>query len=261
MTEHSTLLEKLRRDELVVGMNVRHSRTSEAAPLLKECGFDWFMLDDEHTPFSPPQAYETLLAASRLGITGLVRARHNHPAEIGVHLSNAAGGIFIPHVDTAEQALEAAKACRFPPEGVLSVPGYFPQFGYQPIAFDIAKQRLNAETVVICMIESPESVSNIEAIAATSGVDVLFIGASDLTFAAGIHGQYDHPIIVDAVQRICAAAKANGKHVGLGGVKAPEQWKRYIGMGVRMAMTESDLVMLVHHATERARVFKAYLGA
>lgn len=250
--------EKLERDEIVVGCNVRHSRTSEIAPLLKDCGYDWIMLDDEHTPFAGPQAYETLLAAARVDLAGLVRTRHNHHAEIGVHLSNGARGIFIPHVDTAGQAAAAVQACRFPPDGNLSVPGFFPQYGYRYTPFDEAARRLNEETTVICMIESPEGVENVEAIAAVPGVDILFIGASDLTFAAGIHGQYDHQILNDAVQRVCRAAKANGKHVGIGGPKTEAQWRRFVAMGVRMVMTESDLLMLVNRATERANTFRSY---
>lgn len=255
MTE---FMDKLRGGELVLGMNIRHSRTSEAAPILKDCGYDWFMLDNEHTPFSPPQAYETLLAASRCGIAGIVRARNHDPAEIGAQLSNGASGIFVPHVDTAAQALLAARSCKFPPEGILSVPGSFPQLGYRPTPFDVAARQMNERTIVICMIESPEAVSNVDKIAATPGVDVLFIGASDFTYAAGLHGQYDSEVLFSAIKHVCDAARANGKFVGLGGVKTPEQWKRCVKLGVQMLMTENDLSMLIYRATERAGIFRSY---
>jgi 2-keto-3-deoxy-L-rhamnonate aldolase RhmA len=250
------MMNRLRRDELVIGMNVRHSRTSEIGPLLKECGYHWFMLDSEHTPPSPPQAYELLLAANRAGIAGIARARANDPSEIGAHLSNGARGILIPHVDTPEQAARAARSCRFPPVGNLSVPGYFPQLGYQPVPFDEAARTLNERTIVVCMIESPLAVQNADAIAATPGVDILFIGASDFTFEASIHNQYGHEMLTDAVGKVCAAARKHGKIAGMGGPKAEADWRRFIGLGIRMIMTESDLVMLIYRATERARYFQ-----
>src|SRR5690606_6685275 len=148
----SEFRERLARDELVLGMNARHSRTSEIGPLLKDCGFHWVMLDDEHTPLNPAVSYETLLSAARVGLMPFVRTRRNEHAEIGVHLSNGAMGVFVPHVNTAEEAEHAAKACRYPPRGKLSVPGAFPQLGYKPRPFEEVTEILNDLTVVVCMI-------------------------------------------------------------------------------------------------------------
>lgn len=241
--------------ELVLGLNARHSRTTEVGPLLKDCGFHWMMLDDEHSPLNPALCYETFLAANRVGIQTFMRARRNEHADIGVHLSNGAMGIFIPHVDTEEQARAAANACRYGPVGHLSVPGFFPQLGYRPMPFAEATKILNEQTVVVCMIESPEAVDNIEAIAAVDGVDVLFIGASDLTYEMGIGGQYDHERVRDAVERVCTAARKNGKYAGIGGIKSDELWRKYIDLGIQVVMTESDLSMLANQVAARAAHF------
>ena len=93
--------------------------------------------------------------------------------------------------------------------------------------------------------------------AATPGVDVLFVGASDLVYDLGFPGGYDRPELADAVARICRAAAANGKQVGMGGLRDDALWKKMIGLGVRMVLTENDLSMLVRRATERAQFFRS----
>lgn len=251
----SEFRKRLEAGELVVGMNARHSRTTEIGPLLKDCGYHWLMLDDEHTPLNPALCYETFLTANRTGLMTFMRTRRNEFTEIGVQLSNGAMGVFVPHVDTAEQARAAADASRYGPIGHLSVPGFFPQVGYRPMPFPEATKILNEQTVVVCMIESAEAVENAESIAAVEGVDVLFIGASDLTYEMGIGSQYGDARMRQAVKRVCEAARANGKFAGLGGIKGDDLWREYIGLGMQMIMTESDLAMLVNQVSTRAKYF------
>jgi len=257
----SEFRKRLEAGEIVLGMNARHSRTTEVGPLLKDCGFHWLMLDDEHTPLNPAAVYETFLAANRIDMTTFMRVRRNDPTEIGVHMSNGPTGVFVPHVNTAEEARAAADASRYAPKGHLSVPGYFPQVGYRPMPFQQATEILNAQTVVVCMIESPEAVQNADAIAAVEGVDVLFIGASDLTYEMGIGGQYGDDRLRNAVKTVCAAARKHGKFAGIGGVKGDDLWKEYIGYGMQMIMTESDLAMLVTRAIERVGYFNSLAKA
>ncbi len=248
-------LERLRQGRVALGMNARHSRTTEIASILKGCGYHWIFLDDEHSPMPVDRAYEISLASIRIGLTPCVRVRANLPHEIGRHMSNGALGIFIPHVNNAEEASRAARSCRFPPAGELSVPGAFPQFGYPGIQAHYATAAMNELIMVIVMIESQEAVDNAEAIAAVDGVDVMFIGLHDFTHEMGIQGQYGHPRAVNAVEKICKAARANGKHAGIGGVKENSMWEQYIKMGMRMILAENDLTMLVARAKERADFF------
>ena len=248
-------LERLRQGQMILGMNARHSRTSEIAAILKGCGYHWLFLDDEHSPIPMDRAYDISLAAIRIGLTPCVRARTNHPAEIGRHLSNGALGVIIPHVNTAEEALHAARSCRFPPRGELSVPGAFPQFGYPGIPAHHATAAMNDLVMVVVMIESQEAVDNVDAIAAVDGADVLFVGLHDLTHEMGVPGEYGHERVVAAIDRVCKAARANGKFAGIGGVKENEMWGRYVKMGMRMILAENDLTMLVARASERATFF------
>ena len=247
---------RLAKGEVLVGCNVRHSRTAEIGAILADCGFSWIMLDNEHSPMASHLAYDIGLGAIRAGVLPLARVRANDPAEIGSCLTNGALGVIVPHVNSGEEALAAVRASRFPPMGELSVPGTLPQFGYKKTLAETTKL-FNEEAVTAVMVESREALKNLEAIAATPGADVLFIGASDLIYDLGFPGGYDRPEMTDAVTRICAAAKQHGKIVGMGGIRDDALWPRMIGLGVRMVLTENDLSMLIRRATERAQFFRS----
>lgn len=250
-----TFRERLARGEVLVGCNVRHSRTAETGAILADCGFSWIMLDNEHSPMAAHLAYDIGLGAIRAGVVPLARVRTNDPAEIGSCLTNGALGVIVPHVNSGAEALAAARASRFPPLGELSVPGTMPQFGYKRSLAESTKL-FNEEAVTVAMVESRAALADLEAIAATPGVDVLFVGASDLIYDLGFPGGYDRPELAEAVGRICKAAAANGKAVGMGGLRDDALWKRMIGLGVRMVLTENDLSMLIRRATERAGFFR-----
>ena len=250
-----SLRQRLQSDQVAIGLNARHSRTAEIGAILGDCGYHWFFVDQEHNPVPFGIAYEMCLGAIRAGVTPFARARTNSPEAIGSQMTNGVMGVFVPHVDTAEQAARAALAARYPPDGILSVPGAVPQFGYKRVPLPEATARFNAEVLGVAMIESAEAVGNVEAIAATAGIDALFIGASDLTFDMGIPSEYGHERTAEAVARVCAAAQANAIHAGMGGVKEDADWARYIKLGIRLVLTENDLSLLITRATERAAFF------
>jgi 2-keto-3-deoxy-L-rhamnonate aldolase RhmA len=247
---------KLERGEVAIGLNVRHAKTSEIGAILLDCGYDWFLLDDEHSPVAVNEAYQMSLAAIRAGITPLVRVRSHDHWEIGRHLSNGPLGLFIPHIETAAQAEAVARASRFAPRGTQSVGGSFPQIGYRRRPAAEATALLDDLTTVAVMLESPRAVAAAEEIAAVSEVDILFIGCTDLTYEMGIPGQYGHERVTQAVAAVCAAAKRHGKHVGLGGPTDPALWQTYLELGVRMIMTENDLSLFVARASERAAFYQ-----
>lgn len=251
------VIDRLKAGKLVIGLNARHSRTAEAAAIFKDCGYDFLFLDDEHSPIPSGIAYELSLAAVRNGITPMVRARRNEPADIGCHFSNGALGVFVPHVEDRADAERAVRSSRFAPRGNLSVPGFLPQLGYTSIPAHEATARLNEMHVVAVMIESGEAISNIDNIAAVNGVDVLFMGLHDITHDLGLQGQYESPRIKEAIVQVCQAARRNGKYAGIGGVKSNSMWEFCVAQGMRFLLVENDLHMLVARATERARYFKS----
>ena len=135
--------------------------------------------------------------------------------------------------------------------------GALPQLNFRPVPIAEATAAINAATLLILMLETPEAVENVEAIAAVPGFDVLLVGTNDLCMEMGIPGQLDHPRIGEAFERIVAACRANGKHAGLGGVYDLPLMERYLAMGFRLVLAGSDLSFMLGAAKARAEAVRA----
>jgi len=155
-------------------------------------------------------------------------------------------------VDNAAEAQRVANACRFPPLGKRSMGGGLQQLGFASMPVGEAARRVNDETLVVVMIESPQGVASCEEIAAVPGVDALLIGTNDLCFELGIPGQFDDPRVAEAYKKVIAACRRHGKFPGMGGMYTPELLERHIGMGVQLILAGSDFSLLMQAASARA---------
>ena len=254
MTGTTELRERMQQGGVALGCNVRISRSAEVGAVLAACGMQWIMLDFEHSPASPHIAGDIALGALRAGIVPFARPSSHDPREIAGLLTNGALGLIVPHVDTAAQAAAVAATARFAPRGVLSVPGSLPHFGYH-LPLTEACARFNREVMVFAMIESAQALANAPEIAAVPGIDGLFIGASDLLWETGHPGAYAGPVLREAIHRVAGAARDAGKISGMGGPREEAVWQEAIAAGIRFAMTENDLSLLMRGARDRAAFF------
>ena len=132
-------------------------------------------------------------------------------------------------MENAEDAARCAAHCRFAPQGDRGVPAFFPQLGLSKPPLDEAIGAINAMTRVVVMLESAQAVSRADEIAAVDGIDVLFVGASDLTVELGLPGDYRNPAVIDALDRIAAACARHGKVAGIGGIRDEALLRELIG--------------------------------
>lgn len=238
--------ERLLAGELAIGVGLRQSRTVDIAKAMKTAGFDWLFLDQEHSMMSLDDAAEISCAAQDAGITPIVRVpgfEHYHAAKA---LDGGAQGIVVPHVDTPEIAADMVMNCRYPPVGKRSITGSLPQLDFASLPLGEAADAVNASTLLVLMIETGEAVAKAADIAAVPGVDVLLVGANDLSMELGIPGELDHPDMVAALETIVAACRKNGIFPGLGGVYRQDLIERYVEMGFRMILAGSDLSFMVN---------------
>ncbi len=167
-------------------------------------------------------------------------------------LDGGVTGIVVPDVNTAEDARIAVQACKFAPIGSRSVTTGYPIFNFQPVPMQDTIRLLNANTLVVCMIESLEGLRNIDAIAAVDGVDVLHVGLTDMLADMGKPGAYGDTQAMEAVARITKAALAQGKYAGVGGDNDLTRQAEFIRNGVRFISTQSDGALLLGAATRVA---------
>jgi 2-keto-3-deoxy-L-rhamnonate aldolase RhmA len=248
---------RLAAGELSLGMGVRQARTVDIATIAKTSGFDWLFIDMEHSSMDVDLASQLAMASLAVGITPIVRVpghEHHHASRL---LDNGAQGIVAPHVDTPEEAARIVSACRYPPLGRRSLAGAQPQLGFRAVSMAEAMPLINAETLVVVMLETPTAIANADAIARLPGVDVLLIGTNDLCAEMGIPGQFTEPRIEEAYRAVIAACAKHGKHPGMGGVYEPKLMEKYIGMGMRFILSGSDLSFLMAGARARADVLRS----
>jgi 2-keto-3-deoxy-L-rhamnonate aldolase RhmA len=247
---------RLEAGELALGVGIRQSRTVDIASIMKACGYDWLFLDLEHNSMDLDTAVQISVAALAAGIAPIVRVPAGQFWLATRVLDGGALGIVMPHVDTAEEAREIADRLRYPPQGHRSVAGGLPHFGYAPVSIGAACEALNAATLVVVMLETPQAISNAAAIAAVPGIDSLLIGTSDLTMELGIPGQLGDERVVDAYRTVIEACRSHGKYAGIGGVYEESLMRRYIGMGVQLVLGGGDLAFMTTAASARAKMLR-----
>jgi 4-hydroxy-2-oxoheptanedioate aldolase len=184
-----------------------------ATEIAAQAGFDWLLVDLEHGSGSEATLQSELQAMNGSSVGALVRVDSGERLRIGHALDAGAHGIMLPRITTAEHAGQVARYLRYPPQGDRGVALGTRAAGFGRVTIG-ELSRINDAVVGIAQIETRESVDAVEAIAAVEGLDVLFIGPSDLSVALGVPGQLDHPTFRQALDRVVAAANRHGKAVG-----------------------------------------------
>jgi len=206
--------------------------------VLGVAGFDWILLDGEHSPNDVTTFVPQLMALKDSASAPVVRPASNNAVEIKRLLDAGFYNFLVPMVDSADQARAAVAATRYPPQGIrgVSVSQRSNRYGTVPDYF----KHVNGEICVIVQIESPAGVEAAGEIAAQDGVDCIFVGPSDLAANMGHLGNSNHPEVQAAIAAVYADARANGKPAGiLAPVEADA--RRYMAMGATFVAVGSDL--------------------
>ena len=240
-------------------MGLASAYTAEICAL---AGFDWLVIDGEHAPndLRSIQAQLQTLAAYP-GSHPVCRVPLGETALIKQYLDLGAQNILVPMVDTAEQAAQLVQAMRYPQDdgqgGVRGMAGArASRWGHYPDYY----QRANQEVCLIVQAESREALNNLDAIAATPGVDGVFIGPADLSASMGHVGNAAHPevqaAIADAIARILKAGKAPG-------ILTPDRQlaAHYLSLGAVFVAVGLDTQILMRQTTDLASHFKSEVRA
>ena len=227
--------------DLLEGKKLIGCWSSLANPFTTEilglAGFDWLLLDGEHSPNDLQSFILQLMALKDSPSAPVVRPQWNDTIQIKRLLDAGFYNFLIPFVETAEEAQRAVAATRYPPHGVRGVSVSMRGNRFGTVA---NYQQVSDENIMVSVqIESREGVDRIEEICAANGVDSVFIGPSDLAAGFGHMGNPGHHEVQAAMERVLAAARAAGKPVGiLAPVEADA--RRYMEMGVTMVAVGSD---------------------
>ncbi|KEY66062.1 hypothetical protein S7711_09427 [Stachybotrys chartarum IBT 7711] len=211
---------RLAEGRLCTAIGVKFIANNELVLLAKAAGYDTIFVDLEHSNFSIPEAHTLCSAALLAGITPFVRVPYQCGSGLVQRLlDGGAMGIIFPHISTVEEAENSVAFMKFPPSGKRSLTAALPHFAYQRVGAKTVMEQLDSlGSTVFIMIETIECLENIDDIAAVDGVDVLLLGANDLSLELGILGEWEHARFQAAMRAIASAAKKFGKVFGVAGL-------------------------------------------
>jgi 2-keto-3-deoxy-L-rhamnonate aldolase RhmA len=220
-----------------------------ASPIVAEAvgmaGFDWGVLDMEHTPLDMMELVHLLQAVGNTKMVPVVRVPWNDTVVVKRVLDAGALSLLFPFVQNADEARAAVASTRYAPEGVRGMAGMSraSRFGTTPDFLRTANKTVG----VVVQLETPAAIANLEAIAAVPGVDALFVGPGDLSGAMGHVGNLTHPEVMALMTDAARRARALGMAIGtVGGT--PEVVTRYRAAGYDFVAVASDLGLLMRGA-------------
>ncbi len=230
------------RADLRAGKTLIGCWCSLANPITTEvlgvAGFDWLLLDGEHSPNDLITFIPQLMALKDSASAPVVRPSWNNPVELKRLLDGGFCNFLIPFIESADEAARAVAATRYPPQGIrgVSVAQRGNRYGTVAGYFE----GVNEQICVMVQIESRKGVAAAAAIAAVEGVDGLFVGPSDLAAGLGHLDNANHPEVQAAMVQVFAAAKAAGKPIGILASLEVDA-RRYMAQGASFVAVGSDL--------------------
>jgi len=234
------LRRRLSEGEVTVGTFVGMA-SATAAEVCAASGADWILIDLEHGSGSDEAVRDGVIAAGGYGVPTIVRVESGERIRIGRALDHGAAGIMVPRLGNVEEARQTVRHMLYPPRGDRGVATY-----NRSCQWGMNREPLTADsqtTVGIIQIETLDALENVEAIAAQDGVDVLFVGPLDLSYALGVPLQLDSGAFQDALRRVLDAA---GRHHKAAGILAADGTAaaKFVRQGFRFVAIGSDSTIM-----------------
>lgn len=233
----NTTKAKLKNGDTVFGCFVRYPDAS-LVEVMGYQGWDFLVFDGEHGTLDPRECEHMVRAAELRGVTPVVRVTANQASVILRFMDTGAQGLHVPWVNSAAEAEAVVRSVKYQPRGVRGLASVRAADYGQTLSFEEYVRQANAETLVVIHIETAEAVEHLPEIVSVDGLDVVFIGPTDLSHSLGLPGQVQHPTVQAAIQRIAQTVSQSKAALGIlaGNVQTARQWRergaRYIVTGL-----------------------------
>ena len=236
---------KLRRGEVCLGVQMALSDPA-VAEIFGRAGFDWLIVDTEHSASTPAVVRAMLQAAEHTAAVVLARPLRLDSDEIRRLLDLGSPGVLCPFINNGEEAARLVAACRYPPKGIR---GYNPRRagGY---GFDINEYMATSDGAMLCIpiIESRAAVENIEEIVGTEGIDGVTVGPMDLSLSLGCFKEFESSTFVEAMDKVRRACRKHQKAMGAG-CYSLEHARQCARQGDLLLLVGGDDVFLANEST------------
>lgn len=246
------VIAKLAAGAVVLGLIVRLSKSGEIARIARASGHDFLYIDAQHSLFNLESIGHIIQTALACEVAPFVRVTGVQDPSISLFLDAGALGIVVPNVETADQARRAVEATKFPPVGRRSFGGPAPHLDYVASPPAELAAACNAAVLLLCMIETPEGLANVESIASTEGVDGLYLGAADMLLSMGA----DSAELPAALAALAETSVRHGLVLGCGGLADASAQIDAIRQGVNFLTTDVDSKFVMTGAVAAVRTLR-----
>jgi 2-keto-3-deoxy-L-rhamnonate aldolase RhmA len=223
-----------------VGHMIMEFGTRGIAQILETAGLDFVVIDMEHTGFSMNEVSNLIAWFKATSVAPMVRIPQIERHFIARLMDAGTLGIMVPDVRNAEQIQAVVNAAKYPPLGERGLGLGLAQTDFKRVNALEFMEYSNRNTTILCQIESPQGVGNLDAIASTPGLDALWVGHFDLSNTLGIVGQFHHEDFLSALRQIVTAARKHGLAM-CGQPRNLEQAQEWVAMGFDMISFSSDV--------------------
>ncbi|MCC6705572.1 MAG: hypothetical protein IT334_11885 [Thermomicrobiales bacterium] len=210
--------------------------------IMAAAGFDWVLFDGEHAPIPVDRLQSLLMAFNGTPTLPVYRVAANDPVQIGQVLDIGAAGVVVPRINSLEQAQAAIAAAMYPPLGRRGVgPWRAAAYG---TTFHAYLRRANEETLLMLMMESLEGIAALPEIVQLPGIDAIIVGPADLAASLGVLPDFEHPLVLEAIDRILAICEPAGMPaaVSMGNLDRLTAWRGQ-GANLMIVGVDSDFIL------------------
>jgi|SRR5579871_358336 len=194
--------QNLRAGKLQLGTGFGQLRSPEIPKMLAAAGFQWAFVDTEHGGFDLETVQDICRVSVMVGLCPIVRVGDIQYSLVARALDCGAQGIMFPRVESPEVLERAVSWTKFPPVGVRGYGLTAVQVDYEPLTFAQIIEHMNAHTMVVLQIETKRALEAREELLAVGGIDAVMVGPADLSISLGVPGEFQHPKMVEAMEKV-----------------------------------------------------------
>jgi 2-dehydro-3-deoxyglucarate aldolase/4-hydroxy-2-oxoheptanedioate aldolase len=247
--------QNLRAGKLQLGTGFGQFRSPEIPKMLAAAGFQWAFLDTEHGGFDLETIQDICRVSVMAGLCPIVRVAELQYSLVARALDCGAQGVLFPRVESPELLEKAISWTRFPPEGMRGYGLQPTHVGYEAVGMPDIIAHSNANTMVVLQIETKTALERIDDLLSVPKIDAVMIGPADLSISLGVAGQFEHPTLVAAIEKIRDACKRHGIAPGIHmrSLKLVQYWRDH---GMLFLSCNSEIGFMLEKATETVAALK-----
>lgn len=245
----------LKQGQIQVGCSTSQIRSPEVMRALGAAGMDWTFLDSEHGGFDLETLQDLCRAAVQSDLCPIVRVADLQYALVARSLDCGAQGVLFPRVESPELLEQAISWTRFPPMGKRGFGLTMPHLEYEGISMADAIDHLNQHTMVVLQIETKTALERVDELLAVPNIDAVLIGPADLSISLGVAGQFEHPSLIAAIEKIRDTCDKRGIAPGIHfrAMKLTQYWREH---GLRFLSCNSEVGLLFDQAQQSAKTLR-----